>query len=391
MRIVGRLVLAGCTCLLLMLASVWLEHRRPVTLPPPTGLFAVGRRTFEWRDAKDPRRDLLVWVWYPTDLPSADREYLPPSTREAVTRYRGSINSRFLTHDLAKVRSHAQKNAPISARRPSYPVLLMRGGASAEVWNYSTLAEDLASHGYVVAGIDAPGRTLTVAFPDGRVRVRQPENNPERCLDVAVAEQNQCMSSLLETWTGDMKFVVERLSDPNDPDVAGSFGNRLNIERLGVFGHSFGGAQAAQFCREDPRCKAGIDIDGALFGSVVQDGLTCPFLFLMGGHSGESGPEATRVLSDIESVYARLPLESRMRIEIRGANHFLFSDDSALLKSRILMGGLRMAGLLKIDGRRQLAITAACVRAFFDVYLQGANAAALKDLPRRYPEIRIGE
>jgi len=54
----------------------------------------------------------------------------------------------------------------------------MRAGASAEVWNYSTLAEDLASHGYVVVGFDAPYRT-NVVVSRRRVMRRRPENNPE--------------------------------------------------------------------------------------------------------------------------------------------------------------------------------------------------------------------
>jgi predicted dienelactone hydrolase len=57
-------------------------------------------------------------------------------------------------------------------------VVILRAGASLEVLSYSTLAEDLASHGYVVVGIDAPYRTWTVVFPGGRVLRRTPENNP---------------------------------------------------------------------------------------------------------------------------------------------------------------------------------------------------------------------
>lgn len=52
----------------------------------------------------------------------------------------------------------------------------MRGGAFAEVWNYSSLAEDLASHGCVIVGFDALYRTNVIAFPDGRVARRIAEN-----------------------------------------------------------------------------------------------------------------------------------------------------------------------------------------------------------------------
>lgn len=58
---------------------------------------------------------------------------------------------------------------------------------------------------------------------------------------------------------------------------------RLDLAHLGIFGHSFGGAAAAQVCHMDARCKAGIDIDGDLFGDVVQTGLDKPFMVLQLG------------------------------------------------------------------------------------------------------------
>jgi pimeloyl-ACP methyl ester carboxylesterase len=246
---------------------------------------------------------------------------------------------RFLTHDWAKVRCHSLRNA---AKRPgAYPVVVFRGGASAPVVNYTTLLEDLASHGYVVVGFDAPGRTGVVVFPDGRVVRRTPENNPELCADTG------CYNRLLALWTSDMAFVLDH----------------LHATHAGVFGHSFGGSQAAQFCSDDPRCKAGIDIDGILLGNVVQRGIHKPFLFMLSDHSGESGREHDRVIADMKSVYDRLPPNGRGYVVLPGANHFGFSDDGALLKSRLLRA------LFRIDGRRQLAATVENVHRFFDAHL----------------------
>jgi hypothetical protein len=73
----------------------------------------------------------------------------------------------------------------------------MRAGASLEVASYSTLAEDLASHGYFVVGVDAPYRTGIVAFPDGRVIKRTSENNPEFCLERTGGERGQCANRFL--------------------------------------------------------------------------------------------------------------------------------------------------------------------------------------------------
>jgi len=74
---------------------------------------------------------------------------------------------------------------------------------------------------------------------------------------------------------------------------------------------------------------------------------------------------------------------------IAGANHYTFSDDGALLKSRVMRGALRVFGKLKIDGRRQLAVTAYCVRGFFDAYLKASSGSSFEVSSTLYPEIKI--
>src|SRR5207249_12323590 len=74
--------------------------------------------------------------------------------------------------------------------------------------------------------------------------------------------------------------------------ASGKFTGRLDMSRVGVFGHSLGGATAAQFCHDDSRCKAGIDVDGAPLGSVIRDGIPRPFMFLLSEHGGSSDAES---------------------------------------------------------------------------------------------------
>ena len=119
---------------------------------------------------------------------------------------------------------------------------------------------------------------------------------------------------------------------------------------------SFGGAQAAQFCSQDTRCKAGIDIDGRPFGSVIAN--TGAFHVSAVGSRHAKGCREQRILSQIQAIYERQPHDSRLRIAIRGSHHFTFSDDGALLKSGVFRGGLRLFGVLGINGRRQVEITA---------------------------------
>ena len=172
--------------------------------------------------------------------------------------------------------------------------------------------------------------------------------------------------------------------------ASGKFTRRLDMTRVGVFGHSFGGAQALQFCHDDSRCKAGIDIDGAPMGGVIQAGVHKPFMFLLSDHGDvSSDAESRQIWADIRSIYDRLPADGRLRIVIRGANHFTFSDDGALLKSHLMRGILRLFGKLRIDGRRQLVVTAYCVRSFFDAELKGSSISQLKAPSPSYPEIRV--
>jgi hypothetical protein len=40
-----------------------------------------------------------------------------------------------------------------------------------------------------------------------------------------------------------------------------------------------------------------------------------------------SDSRTRKIQADIQSIYGRLPADQRLRVQIRGANHFVFSDD----------------------------------------------------------------
>ena len=385
-----------------LFAFVWLEHRSAVTLPAPTGSFAVGRAIQDWTDpltldtlapVPETKRELLVWIWYPSSAAQSavKDDYLPARLRpKADTSNHANIWT-LLTRDVSKVHGHSVADADVSPQQPSYPVVIIRAGASSGVLNYSTLAEDLASHGYVVVGFDAPYRTSRVVFPDGRMMGRTEQNNPETCVVPNRDEMERCVSRVMTAWNGDIAFVLDRLARLNASDSARKFTGRLDMTRVGILGHSLGGAVAAQFCHDDARCKAGINIDGAPHGSVVKAGLRQPFMFLLSDHGAASDPASVQIVSDIRSIYDRIPADRRLLVTIHGAFHYVFSDDGAVMKSSVVRGVLRVLGRLGMSGRRQLAVTAYCVRTFFDTYLKGEGALGSTIASPAYPEIRILE
>jgi predicted dienelactone hydrolase len=398
-RVLAGVAVLGVIVIAALLGLMWLDHNRETTLPTPTGPFAVGRTMYVWSDpahldllAPQPgtKRELLAWIWYPAAPRQPSQtvaDYLPGPWRTALERQSGALLAQFLTRDLSRVRTHSIRDAEVSPQQRSYPVVLTRAGLAALTTDYTTLAEDLASHGYVVVGFDAPYRSFVAVFPDGRVIVRAPQNNADL---VSGPAQEQLANKLLQAWSADMRFALDQLERLNTSDPSGRFLGRLDMQRVGVFGHSLGGATALQFCHDDSRCKAGIDVDGAPLGSVVADGVTQPFMFLLSDHKGESSagqPEAIRQAgSNIHSVYDRLPDDRRLMIVIRGAGHYRFSDDGAMLKSPLAMHVLRTVGVVRLDGRRQVALTAHYMRTFFDVHLKGAPASELMRQPG-YPEI----
>jgi len=398
-RAMRWLFLGGLTTVFLLVAGLSIEDAREVTLPPPSGPFRVGRVIDDWVDpaTTDPlsptpgtTRELLVWIWYPAANVTADvfDDYLPAAMRPQPEKSDATNPWTYLTRDPSLVRGHSRKDADVAPGGP-FPIVLLRAGASSGVLNYSSLAEDLASHGFVVVGFDAPHRTSLVTFPDGRAIGRRAENNPESCLGRAPADQERCVSRILDAWTGDMSFVIDRLQALNGSTMPGRFTGRLDVTRVGAFGHSFGGAAVAEFCRRDPRCRAGVNIDGAPHGRVVQAGLKQPFMLLLSDHSAEAGPDTDRILADVQSLYDHLPPDSRLWVDIPGSFHFMFSDDGAVRKSALVRGVVRWLGRLRIDARRQLAATSYCLRTFFAAHLNRPADKRPAIPSPLFPEVRL--
>jgi len=120
------LVLAGILTLLTLLISLWTGHYVGVTLPAPSGPFAVGRVLETWSDEQraDPmfphrRTELVVWTWYPC-APSAGQkraEYRPEYWRRQMPE---GVMGTLLWRDVSLVRSHSVIGGSLSPKQPRY-------------------------------------------------------------------------------------------------------------------------------------------------------------------------------------------------------------------------------------------------------------------------------
>ena len=82
-------------------------------------------------------------------------------------------------------------------------------------------------------------------------------------------------------WIADVKAVLEALPHIN-ADVHDTLCSMFDLDRIGMFGHSFGGSTAFQLCCSDERVKAWVSLYGVLFGEYqVIESVQKPFMFIV--------------------------------------------------------------------------------------------------------------
>lgn len=167
----------------------------------------------------------------------------------------------------AATTTHSHTGAPaLPARRP---VLLYSPGGGDPRTLGTGLAEELASHGYVVVTIDHPGDASEVEFPHrmkGRKKVRTTVLRGDARTDPALFRR------MIDTRIADTRFVLnqlEALAAGRNPDaerrpLPQGLGRALDLRRTGLYGHSAGGTTAAQAMYEDRRIVAAVNLEGFL-------------------------------------------------------------------------------------------------------------------------------
>src|SRR5207302_4295690 len=94
----------------------------------------------------------------------------------------------------------------------------------------------------------------------------------------------------LTRWVQDTKLVLDRLPSLTRTTVAGRVAAQIDMARVGVLGHSMGGVTAGQFCLEDARCRAGLNLDGIpQSGTMIDVTMKRPFLMVYSGRPGRLG------------------------------------------------------------------------------------------------------
>jgi predicted dienelactone hydrolase len=331
-----------------------------LVLPAPTGPHPVGMTRLHLvdEDRTDPwvptgPRELMVSVWYPAAVAHGDRvPYATAAESRLLLDLYGITGAP--PDALTRVRTHARAGAPPSHTSHRRPLVVLSPGLAFPRWTLTTLAEDLASRGYVVAGVDHTYEGAAVTFPDGRVA---------RCV---VCDGGASGAAITAGRARDISFVLDR--------VLARYPNLIDPDRIVAAGHSIGGAAAATTMLADPRVDAGINLDGSFQPALTQD-LTRPFLVV----SAEDRIPGQRL--DWDQTWPHLTGWRRW-LHVPDAGHTSLSDAAVMTEWL----GLSPQPL---PGTRMIEVLRVYVAAFADLHLRHRPQPLLDGPSPRFPEVRF--
>lgn len=221
----------------------------PMHTLAPSGPYAIGTVTYEWTDTGRPEtytetpddyRKLAVQFWYPADQ--------QPEAGQLVT-----------------------SGAKLSGEEPAYPVVIFSHGATGIRSSNTSTYQDLASHGYIVASIDHTYLNLFTKFSDGELTLISQRylNALNGALNGGIVGEQE-MQAMYRVRVEDMRFTLDQIEAINKNGTPELPAGHLDMEHVGLSGHSAGATTAAQTCREDSRCQAALLIDGTLVFDIVE-------------------------------------------------------------------------------------------------------------------------
>jgi predicted dienelactone hydrolase len=319
---------------------------------------------------------LIVQLWYPAE-PSHNR----------LARYRELQETNAVSSYQSVIPTNSHVDAPVPIEGAPFPVILFNHAWDGRRTNDTFLTEELASHGYIVASIDHTYNARLVAFPDGRV-VHGIAANDVNAPESSTAERVRTIwDKELTKWVADQRFVLDRLETMNRTAGTPWFG-RLDTDRSGAIGHSFGGAAATAVCAEDPRVHASVNMDGWFFDAIRARGPNQPLL-VMDAYTGQADEipdsegkvEAALDSTDFADMEASLHRYGGYLLSVKGASHEDFTDQPLISPLQ------KLSHRGELPARRIQNIVRTYVVAFFDKTLRGEDPDVLRT--HRSPDAEV--
>lgn len=365
-------------------------RQEPKILPRLNSTANVGVTYIPMTDMKrmDPftnyteKRQVMVSLYYPAQSDPSELilqqpveagirydtiSYMPPTTAALYDEL--VIPLGFPKKTFEQLSTLCQQDAPAHNEKRALPLLVFSPGGGAPRFLYSTLSEDLARRGYVVAAVDHPHDALVVEFPDGRTVIGLNKSLTRHETELLVTVRAQ-----------DLSFVIDELIR--------QYPAKINTSDVVAFGHSLGGAAVAEAMLNDTRIKGGINLDGRLFGSMETPNVTLSKPFLQFASEMFSSWPWARWEEEWEHLSGW-----KLELVLNGAAHSTFCDfpliaEALNLRDKLGEDGKQLLG--ELDGMRGLEIMVEYVSAFADFVLLEKNGNLLgSGGNEKFPEVVV--
>lgn len=343
----------------------------------------------------------MITVWYPA-RPNAEGPAAPYATSglgPAFDTFAGSLGIPARSVDWTHIGTHATVGAPAAHLAERLPVVLYTPGRLNPRFLDTTIAADLASHGYAVVAVDHTYEALAVEFPDGRVMTPAPA--------LVGTLSPEVMKAAVDCRVADLRFLLDQLRllargrhlDSGGRALPAGLGAALDLSSVGIFGHSLGGTAAAEAMRLDRRISAGAIMEGPLgyglddpelFAPVTRTGLRQPFLLAGSSYT----PELPFTHTHVPAWQALWRNSTGWKRDVwtAQARHQSYSDFQTLIPALAAQFGTpppaAVAAMIgDIDPVSFTDARRACLTAFFDQSLKNRRRPLLDNPTRRFPDV----
>lgn len=279
-----------------------------------------------------------------------------------------------------------------------FPLIIFSHGAFGYYQSNSSTYMELASRGYVVVSMDHPYHSFFTKDTAGKLVTVNPDFinsvmaiNQE---DVSEEEVFACANEWVELRKGDMNLAINsikeasekgKLSDAwytaEEKEIILGVINITDCDKIGVMGHSLGGAEAVYIGRTRDDIGAVIDLDGSMLSERLdiegdhyvysKDPYPVPVLTIDNEEHYELGAEMGNLYVNHYVVENAIDGHSTY---FKGSEHMNFTD--LPMFSPFLA---RMLGTGSIDSESCIRQTNDIVLMFFDYYLKDKGELTLKE------------
>ena len=258
-----------------------------IKMPKLTGKHSIGSTIHHWTDQErkewftdDPNdvRQIMVQLWYPAQktkkaemTPYLDKIDLRSQTMAKA----GKFPPQLIKHlELTKTNSHLNLKAEPEAA--PLPIIIISHGITGMRHIHTSLAEKLSNNGYLVIALDHSYDANLTIFPDGSVA-------DYRSDITGFPDSVSIRKKQLQTRVADVQFVINQLIKIQSGKIKHQLNGYLDLNRIGVAGHSYGGGTSIMVSYLDPRVKATLVLDSwmnPLPQKIIENGIQQPLIYI---------------------------------------------------------------------------------------------------------------